>query len=170
MSWKDRRATALDGVPPAAGAAATGAGAGAAGAGAAGAAGAGRGAVAAGAAGAGTGAGAEVAGAGTSTGADVVATAAGDGVGAPAGADVDGAGAGVGSVGVAEGLAGAGDWALAVIQFHHPKGQEAASAGAEPAVSSPPARTRVITGAAICLLSFRTGRTVPTAHATLHIE
>jgi hypothetical protein len=107
----------------------------------------------------------------TSAGAGVTGTAAGDDVvGAAAGADVDGAGAGVEAVGAADGSAGAGDWALAVIQFHQPKGQDAALAGADAPISSPPARVRVITEAVICFLFFSTRRTVPTAYATPHIE
>jgi hypothetical protein len=160
MSSKERRATALDGVPLAAGAAAagtaagagatgTGAGAGAAGAGTSAGAGAAGAGISAGAGAAGTSAGAGAAGAATSAGADVT------GAGAAAGADVDGAGAGVHDVEASEGFAGTWDWALAVIQFHQPNGQDAAPAGAEPAVRSPPARTRVTKGAAMCLLSFR---------------
>lgn len=104
-------------------------------------------------------------------GAGVAGASAGDDVvGAADGVDVDGAGAGVEAVGGVEGFAGAGDWALVVIQFHQPKGQEAAPAGAVPAVSSPPARTRVVKGAAICLLSSSIRRTVPIAYVTPHIE
>jgi hypothetical protein len=87
--------------------------------------------------------------------------------GAAAGEDVEGAGVGES---VAAGAAEAGDWAPAVIQFHQPKGQESAPAGAEAPISSPPARTRVIRGAAMYLLSFNTRRTVPTARATPHIQ
>jgi hypothetical protein len=100
-------------------------------------------------------------------GAGVAGTAAGDDV---VGAEAAKAGAGAEAVGVAEGITGAGDWALAVIQFHQPNGQEAASAGAEAPISSPPARVRVITEAVICFLFFSTRRTVPTAYATPHIE
>ena len=85
--------------------------------------------------------------------------------GAAAGEDVEGAGVGEA---VALGVAEPGD--LAVIQFHQPKGQESAPAGTEAPVSSPPARTRVIRGAAMNLLSFNTRRTVPTARATPHIQ
>jgi hypothetical protein len=107
----------------------------------------------------------------TSAGAGVAGTAAGDDVvGALAGAEADGARAGAEAVGVAEGVTGAGDWALAVIQFHQPKGQEAALAGADAPISSPPARVRVITEAVICFLFFSTRRTVPSAYATPHIE
>ncbi len=87
--------------------------------------------------------------------------------GAAAGEDVKGAEVGEA---VAAGVAEAGDSALAVIQFHQPKGQESAPAGTEAPVSSPPARTRVIRGAAMNLLSFNTRRTVPTARATPHIQ
>ncbi|MCU1566235.1 MAG: hypothetical protein JWQ56_1172, partial [Pseudarthrobacter sp.] len=116
------------------------------------------------------------AGAGSSTGAGASAggvsgTAAGDDVaGAAAEADVEGAGDGVRGEAVADGVAEAGDWELAVIQFHQPKGQASAPAGAEAPISSPPARTRVIRGAAMYLLSFNTRRTVPTAHATPDIR
>ena len=91
-------------------------------------------------------------------------------VGAAAGVNVDGAGAGVRVAEAEEGSVGAADRELAVIQFHQPKGQEAASAGADAPISSPPAAVRVITEAAIRFLSFNTRRTVHTAYAALHIE
>jgi len=54
--------------------------------------------------------------------------------------------------------ADAGDCTLAAVQAGQSKGQEKAPAEAEPAVTSPPARTRVVREAAMCVFFFRIRR------------